>query len=500
MINFDDFYTQCNDISLTPSSRQGKDGQSAIGSVRAEYKVRQLRDVRNLSSGCVYQITCKQRIVIPNATAFSPAVKGSLLFDGYPAMLTSTMTVGTAARLIDYAPRTINTTVSSSSSQNDGTTQTTSRQQTVGSSISQTNSFSTSLSAGMSEAGPSLGMSIDQGHSTTVESNRSQSSGLDRGVDRQLGTSNSMSIKDWASFTYLDPASMTPTWVWTQEYPWDILQYRYSAAGNFVKLPDFVICRLFDNPKAPTQAFPPSQLSLFGIDFVMTATWDVELPSDINQQIVSVGQAIQYTTASHGIDQGSTYASLSSPQSFDVDPIPLDLTLLGLDPLRDGQVGNGAVVGFAAGKFLQPPVNGGRFKILSDANNVEVIGTGFDDVMTTTFKNGPVTLRVSFKVSDLTTEYSLLMKHWTAGDAGCNLSFVINGDQSNTVSRRVDAAEGAGADGNMTEVALRNLDYTSIDFHDFLKIGMNTVEIAINSDAGSQTVYVLRAMAIGSIR
>jgi hypothetical protein len=250
-------------------------------------------------------------------------------------------------------------------------------------------------------------------------------------------------------------------------------------------------------------ALPPSQLSLFGLDFTMKAAWLVDLPADASGQSIAFTHTLQYQTATHGFDPKSSTPNVPLVQLFPTSgtvasPPALDLTLLGLDPITDATAGNGAVMGFAANKFVLPPDGGQTFKILSGANNLQVTGAGFNAPMYSDYSKGQPTLRIQFKIVDDLHQYSLFLKHWNGGTNGSILTMIINDDKDNSLIRHVDTTEGQGGDNNLLEISLRNKDYASIDYHDYLVFGLNTIDISIAPiTPGEGWTYVLRALAIG---
>jgi hypothetical protein len=477
-------------------------GSSQIGTAYTRYEVRQVTEVRNLSQVKCYHVTCTQRLVIPNQTPFNLTPNTAPnAFNGYPALLSNqfALTGGSSVRLLNYSPRTVNTTISTSANQSDGTTQTNSRQHTSGSSTSQTNTYGTSASFGFFGDQLTGSSTIDYSHSDTSEQSNSSTTARERGSSSEHGESDSMSVKDWGSYAYLDPANTTPTWVWGQEYPWDVVQYRYAPNGG-VDLPDFILARMFDSLTSPTLVFPPSQLSLLGIDFTMKAAWLIALPGDITKQSATINHTLNYVTGTHLIENGKPYATLSAIPAVTLQSPGLDLTLLGLDPLRSGSARNGAVIGFIPSKFVTPPPNAGSaFKILSEGNRLQVTGSGFDSPMLATVTaSKPVKLTVQFKIIDIRYSYALFMKHWKTTDAGCTLTFVFNGNTQEPVLRHADSKEGEGGEENLSSIVMRNRDYTTIDYHDYLVMGLNTVEITITPDEGAASAgYCLRALAIG---
>jgi hypothetical protein len=488
-----------DDIYRQTSVQELADGKTHYGTVHLTYEVRQITDVRNLGTARRYRLTCTQRLVVPNLNDFVLAPQGVTKYQDYPALLLSSfalnLTDQASVQLLSYSPRTLNSSVSTARNEGQGDTQSVSRQHTSGSSTSETNSYSVNASFGFFGLDPTGSGGIDYTNSETNENNQSTSRGSDHGSSQETGSSESMSIKDWASYAYLSGTEPTvPAWVWAQEYPWDVIQFRDCGPDNSVKLPEFVASRMFDPPSAPTSVLAPSVLSQFGVDFTMKAAWLVT-PPPAEDQFVQVNHAIQYGMGSHGLDGTTPYVRFRAATPLEVLSPVLHLTELGLDPL-DGS-GSGAVTGFAANKFIAGPNEGALFKILSDENTLQVTGTGFDTAMVSGFTKGPVTLTLKFKVVDAEFDYTLFLKNWKTGDASSQLELVINGDGENPVYRHVDSLEGEGGDDNLTTVTLRNKDYTSIDYHDYLVMGMNTIQINITPGSGTSAGYVLRALAIG---
>ena len=85
-----------------------------------------------------------------------------------------------------------------------------------------------------------------------------------------------------------------------------------------------------------------------------------------------------------------------------------------------------------------------------------------------------------------------------SGSGGCQLSFVFNDNANHTILRTITDKEGEGGTNNLLELNMRNKDFASIDYHDYLQLGLNTVDIAIvPTEPGA--VYTLRAVAIGEL-
>jgi hypothetical protein len=543
MIVSDDLYVATSQQPLqatAPSTEGGGPVVVTYGQTIIRYEVRQVMDVRNsgnrpvddLQAGLLkpsYVVTCTQRVILPNLTAFTmaPAAPGKsdtwqAGYLNYPVLLTNTITPGDAGgagtlnlRLVKYSPRTLNGSVGTTSSQAEAKSSGANREHTSGSSDTDTHSWNVEGSLGFFgmalTGGGSGGYSSGSSHTDST----SDAAGSSSSASRDVTVGDSMSVKDWAAFVQLDGQTLNvPTWVWGQEYPWDAVQFRPVANDHFVELPPTMEARLYE-PQSGTgdslmdcTFYPPSHLSLFGVDFTMKASWMVDLPGDLKAQTLTLGHLVRYAQGSHGIYSGSNVPALKVAQderSLDaLAPTTLNLTLLGLDPILDGSGRNGAAIGFfAKEKFISAPESNpsdGAFKILSDANRLQVSGSGFDEAMHTTFRHdAQAVVSLDFKIVDTDVQYSLFLKHWNANATGVTLTIVINGVTS--ITRHVDAMEGEGGEENLTTVSLRNQSYSSIAYHDYLQVGHNHIDITIApdtpSDGGPPAGYYLRALAIG---
>jgi hypothetical protein len=127
------------------------------------------------------------------------------------------------------------------------------------------------------------------------------------------------------------------------------------------------------------------------------------------------------------------------------------------------------------------------------------IGRGFAAPMSASFpanyQNAGATLTIAFKVADINTQYSLVLKHWIGQGSGeILLSCVVNKNQ--TMLNILDV-EGQGSSNNISELDLRNFDMKSNNFHDYLVLGWNEIIITIlpqNNSVFSE--YVLLALSI----
>lgn len=505
--------------SSTLDSPLENEGGSAIGKTIINYEISRYRDVKNLVETNSYIVTCTQRIIIPNENIYelSPGVVNS--FQDYPALLRTKIKPFAGSHeatfsLIGYSPKTLNTSILSDHSNmaTDGGAFT--RQHTTGSSTAQTNSYGGSASVGFSPEGLTGGGSANYEHSTTKTQSIEDGTTVAKNHDDQHSISNSMSIKDWGSYAVVNTDNLTASWVWGQEYPWDVIQYRSVDENGDIELPQFVKDRLYDGK----QIYPPTQLSLFGIDFVAKATWLI-VPEKGNFKPFEIRfqHEIEYCKGSHRLDKSNLSQDADSEQTsaspktkllatLTTLPNPivvisddLNCDLLSLDPITELGSSNGAVVGFAANKFEAEPAPGKMFKIVSGSNNLRIAGRGFDAPMKTNFSDGPVEMTVSFKITDDENDYTLFLKHWKTSTVGCLIKIKINGVEESVMTKHVDSRETEGGENNLMSIVLRNKDYSASDYYDYLKMGLNTISISVSAETEPSVDcgYALRALAIG---
>lgn len=523
-------------------------GSQPIGTLVATYQARRYQDIRNLGNKMAYLLTGTFRIIIPNTTYeskassityYAPGAQDIKAFDNYPAILTNSARISycsdicseAAAELIQYSPRTVNSSVMTSKSDGSGDNYSTSHQRSVGSSTEQSNSYGVSASLGFFGDLLTGGISGDYSHTWGSSSTSSSATSMGSEQSGNRSNSDSMSIKDWSCNTYVDVQNSTPTWVWGQEYPWNVLQYNNANCTNPtssspILLPEFLKPLLLDTH----QALPPSQLSQFGIDFTMKSMWLLE---PVASTQATIKQSIGYFTASHsytpanGKNSASVSAYLSDETTFFIPDVTIDLCLLGLDPLivQGGGGSRSAIIGFLPHKFFVTPVSATAtekptpFKIVSASNDLLVSdttsygalapsdeGAGFsasETALTAQFTPNCTSLQlaINFKVADVTSNYVLYMKHWKMAKTGLKLEFSINDHTGSIVTKYVDSLEAEGGDNNLLSLTLRNLDYGSVDFHDFLHLGLNTISLTISPIGGDYATsgYQMRAISIESV-
>lgn len=492
----------------------------SFGSQTIQYTIRQYRDLRNLGNTLGYLIICKQRVIIPNATAYAVGPNSNTGYLNYPAAMTNNIVLtpnnNANVQLKSLFPVTLNASVNTTQSSQDGSTTSTSNQFSAGSNQSQTNSFGVSLSLGFFGDLPMGGIAADYQHGWQSGSFSSNTTGSEASQQASSASGESMSVKDWSSYGFSNAANQSPSWVWGQTYPWDVIQYNQSSNGSTIDLPSFVQSLLLYNGQL---LLPPSQLSLFGLDFTMKAGWLVEFPKGITtSETVSLAHNTALYTASHTLLSGATPAVSATLQSSTQaaratysTPTPLDLSTYALDPIWNPGTGNGAAIGFTVDPFTYAPTSSSNtFKTVSPANNLQVMGTGFNAL---TITNPPVSppflsctpptdgtgpsFTVQFKIVDSDKQYYLHLMHWIgSGSSSCMLAVTVNNTQLNPFY--VDSLQGQGGQNNMTSIELRNLDYQSPNYHDYLVLGLNTITVSIAATtSGASNLYTLYALAVG---
>ncbi len=498
MINIKDLNTHIEYSDITV-------GGVVIGQTITQYRVKRYDDIKNLTEKKSYLITCTQRIIIPNKAKFSPAPAKNPTFNDYPALLTNEISIKSVSgsgditfnKILDYSPKTLNTTVMSSEDTSNSSGESSSKEHTTGSSTSQTNSYSVSANIGFFGDLPTGGVSGSYGHSDTKTHSKSDSEGSSSSHGNQLSDEDSMSIKDWGSYAIMDNENQTPTWVWSQEFPWNVALFKDIDANNNVILPAYVQKRLYDGKTL----YPPTELSLFGINFVSKASWIIAVNNqvlDVNTGDITFSHILNYTTASHGVTKGQLSVLMNSQSPVTITSKPINLDLLALESISFNRRANNAVIGFIKNKFTIPPAPKEKFLIISNSNNLLVNGSGFTDVMETDFSDGAVDINVFFKVTETYGDYTFFMKAWKTAKPACEVTISVNDYLVTT--KRIDFLESeGGGTNNIVSVFLRNTDYTSVDYHDYLKLGLNSIKITITPEANSTgAMFCIRALGINN--
>jgi hypothetical protein len=161
------------------------------------------------------------------------------------------------------------------------------------------------------------------------------------------------------------------------------------------------------------------------------------------------------------------------------------------------------VVGFNPSHFTVRPFDGKPFRVHSGMNNLCVMGRRFaerhEDVGLAADLSSKKTaeLHVYFKSLDPEQQLVLFMRHWKLNETGIHVSVRIN--DTAVVERHVDSAMIADGSQNVTTVILRNTDFGSYEFFDYLKLGLNHLHIRVRAEdpEANSCGYVLHTLAIG---
>jgi hypothetical protein len=448
----------------TPSDKK------QFGVLLSEYQVTEYWDVRTTAAGSsgrrAYVVTMQQRLTLHNEKADSfGLLNSSKVYTDYPVLAVqkvapATTSSGVSFYLEDYSPKTLNAAVSASGNQD-------------------------------TSSNTSRSVQLTEGSSTSVE-----------------GASSSMSIKDWASYAFLDRSRQAPSWVWGQEYPWNAINFRNSQRETAIDLPPDVQALLCDGK----YVYPPSHTAQFGLDFIAHARWifHVDGAAGSDDETAAFSHALTYWTGSHsgsGDDLNKLKLSVSmAPLALNepIETLQLNLPCLALRPITRAGSGNGAIIGFVKSAFMIPPgASPVEFRLTSTAGNLYISkGKGFDplagdDAVLTAGNisaNGPASFLLRFKVIDPDLELSLHLRHWKTTNVGCLMTLNVNG---RIITQDVDTADADGGSDNVTTIILRSLDYANPDICDYLTVGMNEIVVTIKPAAGKpQCGYALRALAI----
>lgn len=552
-------YSYTNYCKIQAPIGDGSPNPTPIGILITEVQVSAYNDLQLANSSSlpnnslkkfIVEVTQKVRISNiygPDGNCIWDQTNHMYYFENYPAILDVNHGINLEknpfladVQLLGYSPKTVNSQVQQSLSASG--TNGSSRSNTSGSSTSETNSYGVAVSLD--------GISANAEHSSTTTTDQSATSGSEN--SREGSASDSMTIKDWGSYVRLNTATGSPTWRFGQESPWDAINFKYFTAlskedkmapnpynsNQFpVDVPQNQENNLFDSQPGSSTGFimyPPSQLSTFGVSFVVKAKWLISLttsPSSYQDPStffeLNIDQLLNLYTASQVFDMNYQPPATGSPspvqvfmddQPLSITPIgtdkltlSIDMSILALDPLST--LSNSAIVGFAQNKFSIAPAANLAFMITSIGNNLAIWdttppidskfssafscpdSTGMEATLSNSQQN--VQMTMYFKVVDTENDYILYLKHWIKGSTTVMLTFTINSNY--TIIKYVDATEGQGGEANLMAVHLRNQDFASVDYHDYLNLGLNSVQIAIsplNNAYSENAIYHIRAVSI----
>lgn len=514
MLSFRDLYTANQVKSL---AFFGTDTQ---GICETSYEVHRVDDARNLCVEQAYLVRCKIRVRVAGTGVGHLNPNSGEGFKNYPLMLRIGCSLDNqdqeTCQLLRYSPKTVNTGIQLSSGENTSSSNSFTQQHSVGSSLSSTNGYNVEASVGAMGDMPTGSIGGGFNHSKTKESSVNDFSSSESSRSSVTSSDASMSIKDWGGYASPGAHACTIDWVFGQEYPWNAVRDRFTRGkledGKVdILLPQHIMNRLFDTGGSDSALsksephpigyapipYPPSELSLFGIDFKAEVEWLI--PASQSMNVSRFTHVIEYSRGSHYTSGPYTSVQMDAqPSAISVNSPALDLVLLALDPITFSASEATAVIGFFRTRFLVPPSRGVTSRIVAAGNNLYATGTGFDTPMKATVTtDNPAVLTLQFKIIDPYVAPLLNMKHWKSSDTGCCLELVFNGDENSKTSIYVDSREGEGGVDNMTSIQLRNNNVDSLDYHDFLKLGLNKVDIRISPIGDhSQATYEVRALSI----
>lgn len=503
------------------------DKENIIGVDIITYKYLKTPNPKNLITSNTFTVNVKHRIIIEGSGWNRSQRNQEEGFRHYPIMLgvqTGIKEISDANSkilLTKVFPKTINASVRQTSNQSDGTNKTQINHSSSGSSTSNVNTFGVQISGGMFGPVPTGSLGLDYSHSWENGSSRSSTTGRDDSRNHQAVSGEEMSVKDWSAFcaatNFDDKANsgfegQVVTWDWGQTYPWNVFDFNENGSGSSIVLPEDVVSRLLyfgvtDDGSEKNILQPPSELSVFGLDFTMVAEWQITFPESISaieklafKHKVSILHGSHYMTISKPTEKGTLTANLSQGKENEFEQSDaVDMGKYALVPILTEEL-NGGAIGFKEHLFDIAPKEGKGFKILSKRNNLLVTGSGFTSVMSANFEVGyagsGAALTISFKIVDLKIEYSLVFHHWKGvGSGNIVLKCKVNNDWETIIN--VDDVEGDGGSNNIDQIELRNFELKSVNFHDYLILGMNTIKVSIiPADNTLASEYIISALGI----
>jgi hypothetical protein len=502
-----------------------------IGSDVVTYKINKLLDLKNLGVSNTYSVVVKHRIVVDGSDWDPTNSYESKGFQNYPVLLRVDSGICSISSdkheivLKRIFPKTINSNVEQSSNVSTGSSTSQSSQTTSGSSNSNVNTFGVDVSGGFFGIEPVGSIGLQYSHSWESTKSSSASNGQGSANNNQATSGNEMSVKDWSAYSSIQNLDGSVAgavgevirWNWGQTYPWNVFEYSQLGSSNDILLPASVVARLlyYGDSNIPSLGvenilLPPSDLSLFGPDFTMAAEWYVTFPPGITTpeslqffHTISVMQGSHSAAPSSNTSQDTQavlQTSLSAwMQTKNTQANPIDLSRYALTPLVEGKR-SGIAVGFQSNLFdIAPKDATTAFKIRSRGNDLLVTGSGFDDTMSASFPAGykgtGATLNVSFKILDVSSQYTLNMRHWIGSNSGnIVIKCSVNGSVTDIY---ISDGQGQGSSNNLSQVDLRNYDLKSANFHDYLNLGWNEIDIQIMPcDASVESEYVIAALSL----
>lgn len=394
---------------------------------------------------------------------------------------------------LDIFPRTLNSEVNTSVTNENSSSNSTSYSHTSGSNSSQSNSFGINMNYSALQG---LSGGADYRHTWENGKNNSTTNGRDLGFHIGKSLQTSMSIKDWSSYGSIKNKGKSVEWFWGQSYPWDVIQFNKININNEVVLPNHIKQRLMIDSNTLAQ---PSHLSMFGLDFLMTAKWIIEMPDTINKEncLLNINNIITCQKAKHLFNNKNVAAKFTDQITDNFRINAIDLYEVSLTNISENQNTNPAIISLDTEPYIY--FNDTTFRINSSMNNLLIDGKGFKFSKNQGFHSDlkkDTEINIKFKVIDNVVNYNLILMHWVLDNKlACKLTIEVNDHEP--IQLMIDYTEGKGGQNNRTEISLRNNDFRSVNFHDYLNIGLNNIKIKFDpiNPAGAN-FYKLFGLAI----
>lgn len=250
---------------------------------------------------------------------------------------------------IDIFPRTLNSEVNTSTTNENSENNSNSVSRTSGSSSTVSNSFG--INVGISET-QGLSGGLDFRHSWDNTTHNSTTNSRDIGYNVGKTIQIGMSIKDWNSYGAINNKEQKIKWYWGQSYPWDVIQHNKIGTNGDILLPDHIKKRLLVDPKTLAQ---PSHLSLFGLDFLMTSKWILEMPEDISEDDCFI-DIICETTCQNAIhylkEDNQAAAKFKTDSKVDMKIEKIDIYQVSLKNVSENSMSNPAIISFDTDAFI----------------------------------------------------------------------------------------------------------------------------------------------------
>lgn len=505
-----------------------------IGYVLCSYSVVKVDEYENLGftskinnlNSSNYLLNISQRIIYFNINSTSSLLENNGEYKDYPIILNGNINITkhdcVDITVMDYSPKIINTEINKTESNTDSEGKTTS----ISKSSTTGNSTSGTISLGVSPLGPSIDVSGTYSQDNSVTD--SQDNSLSKNNDQS--NSFSMAIEDWGSYAYvntLKDMQIGVGWDFGQQSPWNSLRYKEiynldtinEENKVLVKLPNNVLSKLIDNDTL----LPPSGISLYGFDFIMEGSFLIKMNDPIIEDI-EIEHLFMLSKGTHKKEGNmvKVYKDQNpSPLFFKPNCLPeyfpktkITPSVLSLNPI--GSKFNSAVIGFFHKSFDLLPTDKLGFKITSFENDLIIRSSEITFNNTSPYsliknslclsfseEHNEISFDIFFKIADSYNNYNLIFKNWILDSSkssdcmGVELKFIINDDEETGITKIVNDCFREGGQSNILSFNLRNLDYQSVDFYNYLTIGLNKISVKVRKiDSSINMKYLINAISI----